>query len=89
MLHIGFKRDPNLSIEEHGKEFAMLKAEMQHLTPRATTKGLTFEENPKLGKDRITSAVLANYAANLLYKSQLGLLTIGVNRTVPTGFWLT
>lgn len=89
LFPITIRRDPNLSIEEHGKEFAMLKAEMQHLTPRATTKGLTFEENPKLGKDRITSAVLANYAANLLYKSQLGLLTIGVNRTVPTGFWLT
>ncbi len=88
LFPLTIRRDPDPNIEEHGREFALLKSEMQHLTPKPTTKGLTFEENPRLGKDRITSCVLANLAANILYKKALGLLISEPYRSVPTGFWV-
>lgn len=81
------RRDPDQTIETHGKEFGMLKSEMQHLTPKQSTKGLTFVGSPKIGKDRITSCILANYAANLVFKKDI----IEEDRksiVIPQGFWI-
>jgi hypothetical protein len=87
LFPLTIRRDPDPNIQEHGIEFALLKSEMQHLTPKPTTRGLTFEENPRLGKDRITSCTLANLAANILYKKAVGLMISEPSRVVPVGFW--
>jgi hypothetical protein len=87
LFPITIRRDPDFEIETAGKEFAMLKSEMQHLTPKATTRGLTFLENPKIGKDRITSCILANYAANIVYKKEF-IDEKRQNIIVPMGYWI-
>lgn len=87
LFPLTIRRDMDDEIEKTGKEFAMLKAEMQHLVPKITTNGLVFIGHPKIGKDRITSTVLANHAANLVYKKTLGLVE-QEEVELPVGFWL-
>lgn len=72
-------------VERLGREFRGLKSEMRNLVPKPTTHGLNFIPHQRLGKDRISSLVLANLAYNLSYKSELGLENEDIQ--VPTGFW--
>jgi intein/homing endonuclease len=83
---ITIRRDLDPRSERMGKELALLKSEMQHLTPKPTSRGMTFLEDSRIGKDRITSLVLSNMAANLLYKKELGLAEED-QFAIPTGFW--
>jgi len=69
--------DPEL--EKAGRELRALKSEMRNLMPKPTTHGLNFIEHPTLGKDRITSLVLANLGYNALHKSELGIVDNSFN----------
>lgn len=71
LFPVTVRRDLDPYKEVNGLEFAMLKAEMQKLTPIPSTRGLTFEGDATLGKDRITSCVLANLAAHKVYGQNL------------------
>lgn len=87
LFPVTIRRDEDSIIEKHGLEFAMLKAEMQHIVPKPTSMGLVFQENRKLGKDRISACVLANLGANMIYKKDLGLYDKEEIKPAPIGFW--
>lgn len=85
--------DDNPSKKQAGLEFAWLKSEMINLIPKPTTQGLTFIAGAKIGnekrpvKDRITSCVLANLAANMQYRDELG-IEKHEELPAPLAFWL-
>lgn len=86
LFPLTIRRDPDPIVEKNGLQFAYLKSEMQHLSPVPGTRGLTFEPHPKLGKDRITALVLANYSANAVYRSELGVQET-IKNIIPIGLW--
>lgn len=87
LMPLSLRRDDNSEKQQNGLEITLLKAEMIHLVPVVGTRGINFEpSDKKLGKDRITSAVLANYAYHLLYGEELANEKEKVIE-LPVGFW--
>lgn len=80
-------RDFDPGIEMANKHIDMLKTEMIHVIPKATTQGLSFIAPKKPGKDRLTALCLANKGANQLYAEELGLVP-EQQYEVPMGFWI-
>lgn len=81
------RKDPDPYIQEQGQEMGLLKMEMRHLAPVQGTRGTKFEAAPGIGKDRVTSLVLANYASNASYVENIGSINTE-DLMPPIGEWI-
>lgn len=87
LFPLTIRRDDDTALETIGQNLAKLKQEMIYLTPVSTARGLNFEGHRDLGKDRITSLVLANYAYLLKFENDLS-KNEEQEYELPTGFWI-